>query len=410
MRFHDLNFRHEEEQVPAHLNAFVEEHFIAPILGKPEDYKKKEEYTYLRAAYDKDFKKVIECLRQGVNINVQSPNSKFSVLHCALYQGKLPYALLDALLAQPDLNVNVKNNSGQTPFNFACSHLMHSYENSEKNDCYTLFQKLLQRGGPHITEQDIANINWEYLKQRKCEYTDIENLIKQRLLISSHYIYKSGAMMKTIQIPMLIALIEKKLHKKFDDVTLCTQYAWWLLQVVTQKDEVTLISLNNIPWSEHNQAMLDDYLGKLINKDMPLSYLLGSAPFCGLDIITKPPVLIPRPETEEWTANLIDQLNPLRNESLWILDLCTGSGCIALALADALPKATIYGTDISDTALALANENKRHNHIPNVQFLHADCFDQIPKEFKFDLDCGKSALYPRKSVANIRKLSARMGR
>ncbi len=200
--------------------------------------------------------------------------------------------------------------------------------------------------------------------------------------------------MKNIQITKLVASIEEKLQKKFADATLCTQYAWWLLEYITQKQELDLISQNDIRWSDEEQKKLDDALTKLIKQDMPLSYLLGSTPFCGLDIITKAPVLIPRPETEEWCANLIDQLHHIRNEPLWILDLCTGSGCIALALADALPKAKVYGTDISDAAFALANENKSHNHIANVQFLRSDCFDQIPKEFKFDLIVGNPPYIP----------------
>ena len=115
---------------------------------------------------------------------------------------------------------------------------------------------------------------------------------------------------------------------------------------------------------------------------------MGSTPFAGLEILTQPPVLIPRPETEEWTVNLIEQLQGLPDKKLQILDLCTGSGCIALALADALPQAKIFGTDISDSALALANHNKIHNHIPNVEFLRSDLFAQIPQKFTFDLIVG----------------------
>ena len=254
--------------------------------------------------------------------------------------------------------------------------------------------------------------------------------------------------MKKIQIPTLIALIQKQLLPKFDDATMCTQYAWWLVESITHKQEIDLISQNDIKWDEQDQKKLDDALDKLINKDMPLSYLLGSTPFCGLDILTRPPVLIPRPETEEWTANLIQLLKSVRvdgalrqaqdklrewpvrqsfsegwktsplgsfgasieangggdsNEPWWILDLCTGSGCIALALADALPKAKVYGTDIAEHALALAKENARHNHITNVEFLYSDCFDSIPKEFKFDLIVGNPPYIDQKEWPTLDK-------
>ena len=201
----------------------------------------------------------------------------------------------------------------------------------------------------------------------------------------------------------LISDIEKKLISKFKDATLCTQYAWWLIEAITQKTELQLISNEEITWGQKDQQALDDALDKLINKNMPLAYLLGSTPFCGLDIITKPPVLIPRPETEEWTANLIDQLQSVRNEPLWILDLCTGSGCIALALADALPKAKVYGTDIGDAALALAQENARHNHITNATFLYSDLFAQIPKEFTFDLIVGNPPYIDEKEWNTLEK-------
>ncbi len=191
--------------------------------------------------------------------------------------------------------------------------------------------------------------------------------------------------MNTITITTLISNTQQKLHAKFHDATLCTQYAWWLIQAITKKTELQLVNASPLQWSNDHQKKLDAYLEKLINQDMPLQYLLGSTPFAGLDILVKPPVLIPRPETEEWCINLIDHLEPLRGQPLALLDLCTGSGCIALALADALPKARVYGTDISASALELAQENKQHNHIANVEFISSFLFDQIPSDFTFDL-------------------------
>ena len=189
--------------------------------------------------------------------------------------------------------------------------------------------------------------------------------------------------MKTV-ITTLVTSLEKKLSSKFDEL-LSRQYAWWIIEKITHKNELVLINQKEIEWSESDQKMVDDALNKIIDQDMPLAYWLESIPFCGLDILVKPPILIPRPETEEWCARLIEQLLPLIKEPLWILDLCSGSGCIALALADALPKAKVYGIDINDAALALAQENARHNHIPNVTFLCSDLFKEIPKNFTFDL-------------------------
>lgn len=206
-----------------------------------------------------------------------------------------------------------------------------------------------------------------------------------------------------INIGHLIAQIEQKLLPKFKDKTLRNQYGWWLIEAITGKKEITLITEQEIKWPDADQKKLDEYLDTLINKDMPLQYLLGSTPFADLDILCKPPVLIPRPETEEWCINLIEQLKPVRDQKLWILDLCTGSGCIALALAKALPKATIYGSDSADAALDLAQENGAHNHIANATFLRSDLFAQIPQEFKFDLIVGNPPYIPPQDWPTLEK-------
>ncbi|KAI8148146.1 S-adenosyl-L-methionine-dependent methyltransferase, partial [Fennellomyces sp. T-0311] len=114
----------------------------------------------------------------------------------------------------------------------------------------------------------------------------------------------------------------------------------------------------------------------------PLQYILGSQPFGDLDIVTRPPVLIPRWETEEWVYRLIDLILPQlrhKKESFRVLDICTGSGCIALALATHLPNASIFATDLSTDAIDLA----QHNHqihaslIRNsvLRFKQIDVFD-----------------------------------
>lgn len=163
------------------------------------------------------------------------------------------------------------------------------------------------------------------------------------------------------------------------------EHAWWIIEAITGKQKSQLIAHETISLTPEQETKLHSWLNALINEHKPLQYLIGSVPFGNLDIIVKPPTLIPRPETEEWCLNLIDQLHTLHNQKLTVLDLCTGSGCIALALAQALPKSSIYGTDISDKALALANRNKIHNKIPNATFLHSDLFASILEEFTFDL-------------------------
>src|SRR5450432_2795111 len=86
----------------------------------------------------------------------------------------------------------------------------------------------------------------------------------------------------------------------------------------------------------------------------PIQYILGETEFYGLKILVNPNVLIPRPETEE----LVDWIiKDHQHQSITILDIGTGSGCIAIALKKHLPMATIIAIDISDDALSLDKEN-----------------------------------------------------
>ncbi|KAJ7076317.1 S-adenosyl-L-methionine-dependent methyltransferase [Mycena belliarum] len=91
----------------------------------------------------------------------------------------------------------------------------------------------------------------------------------------------------------------------------------------------------------------------------PLQYILAEQPFGPLTIKVKPPVLIPRPETEHWTIRLAEVLNRSSARTLSVLDLGTGTGCIPLLLCNMLPAGSVhaYGIDISSEAVSLATEN-----------------------------------------------------
>ncbi|KAH9892552.1 S-adenosyl-L-methionine-dependent methyltransferase [Cubamyces lactineus] len=100
----------------------------------------------------------------------------------------------------------------------------------------------------------------------------------------------------------------------------------------------------------------------------PLQYILGSQPFGPLTLAVRPPVLIPRPETEDWALNLAQLIRsqPPPARPLNVLDLCTGTGCIPLLLCRELPPGWAHatGVDISEDAVALAKENARLNDVP----------------------------------------------
>ncbi len=111
----------------------------------------------------------------------------------------------------------------------------------------------------------------------------------------------------------------------------------------------------------------------------PLQYVLGYTEFLGLIIRVGPGVLIPRPETEllvEEAVSLIAKCATGASQHA-ILDLCTGSGCIALALAREFPAARVFGTDISTAAIGFAEENATLNHIRNATFLRGSFFEPL---------------------------------
>jgi release factor glutamine methyltransferase len=188
-----------------------------------------------------------------------------------------------------------------------------------------------------------------------------------------------------VSINQLLTDISGKLLECCSSALAATQEAWWLLEKVTKQTKAQLLLANDATLTHEQSSQLQSWLNERIRNKKPLAYILGSVPFCDLDIIVQPPILIPRPETEELVTWLVKQLEPVKDKKLSILDLCTGSGCIALALARALPAAKIIGVDINPQAIALAESNKNHNRITNVLFVQSDLFASIEPTTVFDL-------------------------
>jgi release factor glutamine methyltransferase len=119
-----------------------------------------------------------------------------------------------------------------------------------------------------------------------------------------------------------------------------------------------------------------------LEKSEPVQYILGETTFYGLPFEVNPSVLIPRPETEELVAHILrTQTAPGRR----VLDIGTGSGCIAVTLAKYLPEADVFALDISEAALATADRNARRNGV-SVRFRQADMLSASAEAFpSFDL-------------------------
>ena len=142
------------------------------------------------------------------------------------------------------------------------------------------------------------------------------------------------------------------------------------------------------------------FLGMLERKaeGEPLSHIVGTQPFCGLDIRVTPDVLTPRPETEELAE--LAAANFERGGQYEFLDMCTGSGCIAVALASKFPRARIMAVDISPAALKVARENARlHRVEERILFLQSDLWENVMGAF--DLIISNPPYIPTADLATL---------
>lgn len=118
---------------------------------------------------------------------------------------------------------------------------------------------------------------------------------------------------------------------------------------------------------------------------IPIQYIIGTTHFYGLEFFVDENVLIPRPETEElvdWIVKLNSKLSKKKN--LKILDIGTGSGCIAISLAKNIPNSEVFAIDVSENALAIAKKNAILNKVP-VTFLHKNILETKDLSQKFDI-------------------------
>lgn len=115
------------------------------------------------------------------------------------------------------------------------------------------------------------------------------------------------------------------------------------------------------------------------SRGVPAQYITGHQEFWGLDFLVSPAVLIPRPETEHLVETAIEIAREM--EQPRIIDVGTGSGCIALALENELPKAEVHATDLSPDALEIARANAARLRLERVRFHVTDVLEGFPEEF-----------------------------
>jgi release factor glutamine methyltransferase len=151
-----------------------------------------------------------------------------------------------------------------------------------------------------------------------------------------------------------------------------------MLQHVSGMSYTQLLAFRDAPLADAAVAAVCAAVDDLL-RHKPWQYITGEVQFCGLAFAVNEAVMIPRPETEElvdWALAELDDLQAA-GEALAALDLCTGSGCIAVSIAVQAGNVAVVACDISDDALAVARGNAQR-HAANVRFAVCDVLQQPP--------------------------------
>lgn len=150
--------------------------------------------------------------------------------------------------------------------------------------------------------------------------------------------------------------------------------AWWLIQHFWKVGRHEAILGKPITIKPTDFQELTTVIDRLLQHE-PIQYITGYAEFMDKKIKVNKHTLIPRPETEEIVSYIIGN-NIVESQNAIIFDVCTGSGCIAVTLADAFPKAKVSGIDVSPEALAVARENSNAYQL-NINWLEGDILQEV---------------------------------
>lgn len=158
-------------------------------------------------------------------------------------------------------------------------------------------------------------------------------------------------------------------------------FFYLILEFVCKKDKYILLRDKDNQLSSNELIQIQGIVEEL-KKFRPIQYILGETEFYGLKFKVNENVLIPRPETEELVDRIIRHASGLfpqerQSPAKSVLDIGTGSGCIAVALAKQIPGASVYALDISEKALEIALQNAQANGV-SVSFFQQDIFEDNP--------------------------------
>jgi len=153
--------------------------------------------------------------------------------------------------------------------------------------------------------------------------------------------------------------------------------------------DVLKVSRNTLKYSmsreikEEDKDKIREMLVLRAKKRKPLQYILGEWEFYGLPFKVSEGVLIPRADTEILVEQCIQLMREVEEPN--ILDIGSGTGAISIAIANELKSSSVTGIDINEKAIELANKNKTLNKIKNINFVKSNLFENLDKDFKYDL-------------------------
>ena len=152
----------------------------------------------------------------------------------------------------------------------------------------------------------------------------------------------------------------------------------WLLRSLLKCNKLDIYLRFEEPLDSRQLSVLRSWIKRRVKNNEPLQYITGSCEFYGRRYIVNSKVLIPRQETERLIDIVIDKSNMVEKPD--IIDVGTGSGCIASTLALEISKANVFGIDISLDAIKVAEENKARLNVKNVFFYEMNILIDTPSQ------------------------------
>lgn len=174
-------------------------------------------------------------------------------------------------------------------------------------------------------------------------------------------------------------------------------FSYLIIEKITKFSKAEIVVNKNTLFSDEQSQFVENFILRL-KKFEPIQYILGETEFYGLPFKVNESVLIPRPETEELVYWI--KTENTDNETKSILDIGTGSGCIAISLKHIFPKVDVSAYDISEKALETAKINAELNNV-NIRFSTIDMLNPISTNEKWDIIVSNPPYVPEKEKSEI---------